>query len=252
MRSTLRYIFAVTTLFPAALFFSCGEDASPISPGNSPPHTPYLPEPADSSEYTSENLTVSWECSDPDGDLLLYTVQVKESDDYVVFAGQTTLKTMDTGHGLLRETMYTWRVIANDGLELSESDWWTFFTPAWSNDPPYQPADPAPADGAVDIQITGVHLSWSAADPDEDDILTYDVYFGTDSNPEPVATGLTETSYALPSLDHDTVYFWRVVSTDSHDESTSSPVWTFTTRAQPGGLLSRISRLLGLTDDSAP
>jgi len=252
MRSTLRYIFAVTVLFPAALFVSCGEDASPISPGNSPPRTPYFPEPADSSESTSENLVVSWECSDPDGDLLLYIVQVKENDYDIVFAGQTTLKTMDTGHGLLRETMYTWRVIADDGLELSESDWWTFFTPAWSNEPPYQPGDPAPADEAVDIQVTGVHLSWSADDPDPDDTLTYDVYFGTDSDPERVATGLTETSYALPPLDYDTVYFWRVVSTDSHGESTLSPGWTFTTRAQPGGLFSRIGKLLGLTDHSAP
>lgn len=136
MQIKLKYIITVVVVVSAIPFASCGEDASPVSPGNSPPSVPHSPVPADSSEYTREHLTVSWECSDPDGDLLLYTVQVREIDDFIAFAGQTTLKTMDTNLFLLRETMYTWRVIANDGLELTESDWWTFFTPAWSNKPP--------------------------------------------------------------------------------------------------------------------
>lgn len=249
MKSTLINIIAVITILSMGLFASCGEDASPLAPGNSPPQVPHLPEPADSSEYTSEYLTVSWECSDPDGDEVIYTVQVKEDGNYIVYSGQTLLKKLDTGLFLLRETMYTWRVVASDGLENSESDWWTFFTPDWSNEPPNAPADPHPTDGAIDIQPVGVHLTWSADDPDENDVLTYNVYFGTDSDPEPVATGLTETSYTLPPLDYDTVYFWRVVSSDSHDESTLGSVWTFTTRAQPGGFFARLAKLLGdLTD----
>ena len=176
---------------------------------------------------------------------MIYTVQVRENDDYVVFAGQTLLKTMDTGLFLLRETMYTWRVIATDGLEITEGDWWTFFTPEWSNNPPYEPSDPTPTHGAVDIQVTGVHLSWSADDPDQNDVLTYTIFFGTNDDPELIAAGLTETSYALTPLDYDTEYFWYVVSTDSHDESTSGPIWTFTSRAKPGGLLARLAKLLG-------
>ena len=66
------------------------------------------------------------------------------------------------------------------------------------------------------------------------------------SDPEPVATGLTETSFALPALDYDTVYFWRVSSTDSHGEVTFSPTWTFTTQSQPGSLLTRMLGLLEL------
>lgn len=239
-----RLVIIAAAVFSAALFSSCGEDSSPTSPGNAPPNNPHSPQPADSSEYTREYLTVSWESSDPDGDEVIYTVQVRENDDYIVFADQTLLKTMDTGLFLLRETMYTWRVIATDGLESSESEWWTFFTPEWSNNPPYEPSDPTPVDGAVDIQVTGVHLSWSADDPDQDDVLTYTIFFGTNDDPELIAAGLTETSYALTPLDYDTEYFWYVVSTDSHDESTSGPPWTFTTRAQPGGLLQRIGELL--------
>ena len=249
MRSIHINILSALAILSTGLLASCGDDASPLASGNSPPCVPYLPEPADSTDYVREYLEVSWECSDPGGDEVIYTVQVREDDDYIVYSGQTLLKTLDTELFLLRETMYTWRVIASDGLENSEGDWWTFFTPDYSNEPPDAPADPNPADGAIDVQTAGVYLTWSADDPDEDDVLTYDVYFGTNSDPELIATGLTETSYALPALEYDTVYFWRIVSTDSHDESTSGPTWTFTTRAQPGGLLARLSRVLGnLTD----
>lgn len=205
-------VIIAAAVFSAALFSSCGENSSPTSPGNAPPNNPHSPQPADSSEYTREYLTASWESSDPDGDEVIYTVQVRENDNFIAFAGQTTLKTMDTGLFLLRETMYTWRVTATDG--------------------------------AVDIQATSVHLSWSADDPDQSDVLTYTVFFGTNDDPELVAAGLTETSYALPQLDYDTEYFWYVVSNDSHDESTSGPIWTFTSRSQPSGFLQRIGELL--------
>ncbi|MCK4549965.1 MAG: hypothetical protein KAU49_07335, partial [Candidatus Krumholzibacteria bacterium] len=193
MRSTLINIIAAIAVLSMALLTSCGEDASPIAPGNSPPQVPHLPEPADSSDYVREYLEISLECSDHDGDEVIYTVQVKEDDDYVVYSGHTLLKTMDTGLFLLRETMYTWRVIASDGLENSESDWWTFFTPDWSNEPPDEPTNPTPTAGAIDVQITGVHLTWSAEDTDQDDVLTYTVFFGTNDDPELIAAGLTET-----------------------------------------------------------
>jgi hypothetical protein len=231
----------------ALLQISCDDDLSPVYPDNSPPRSPYLPEPEDSSTYASENLVVSWECSDPDGDALIYSIHVREGEEYIVFSTQTPYKTVDTGHFLLRSTRYTWRVIASDGLELTAGEWWTFFTPEWSNEPPYAASDPTPENGAADIPLTNLHLSWSASDPDQDDVLTYTVFFGTNDDPEIVAAGITETSYALPQLDYGTEYFWRVVTTDSRDESASGPVWSFTTRADPGGLLSRIGRFLGLS-----
>lgn len=245
MKSTLINIAAVIAILSMGLFASCGDDASPTAPGNRPPAAPSQPEPADGSEYVREYLAVSWECSDPDGDdNVTYTVQVRE-DNFVVFSGQTLLKTMDTGLFLLRETTYTWRVVASDGIEITEGDWWTFFTPDYSNEPPGEPADPSPTNGAIDVQVAGVHLTWSADDPDDGDALTYNVYFDTVTDPALVATGLTETSWALPALDHNTVYFWSVSSTDSHGEVTFGPTWTFTTRAQPGNLLALLGRLLG-------
>ena len=199
--------------------------------------------PEDSATYLREALFVSWESSDPDGDEVIYTVQVRENDDYIVFSSQTTFKSIETGLFLLRDTMYTWRVIASDGLANTEGDWWTFFTPEYTNEPPYPPSDPYPADGASDVQISSVHLNWSADDPDQDDTLTYTVYFGVTEDPDIIAAGLTETSYDLSLLDYDTEYFWYVVVTDSRDESTAGPPWSFTTRPQPGGVFGWIRSL---------
>jgi hypothetical protein len=227
----------------SAMLVSCSDDdPAPTAPSNRAPEKPSLPEPEDSTTYVRETLAVSWEGGDPDGDLVLYSVQVREGEA-LVFTGQTIYKSMETGLFLLRSQTYTWRVIATDGLLITEGDWWTFFTPDYSNEPPYPPADPHPADGAVDVLTLGTVLTWSADDPDTDDVLTYTVFFGTDSDPPLAAGGLDETSWELPLLEYDTEYFWFVVVTDSRDESTAGPVWSFTTRSQPGGVFDWIISL---------
>jgi len=152
---------------------------------------------------------------------------------------------METGLALLRETLYTWRVTASDGLEITSGPWWSLTTPEWSNEPPYPPVDPTPADGAEGVPLTQT-LFWVADDPDEDDVLTYDVYLGVDPEPGLAASGITQTAWAPPALEYSTEYFWRVVAKDSRGDSTSSALWTFTTRDQPGGLLSRLGRWLGI------
>ena len=245
MRLRLTHIITALIVLSALAVVSCSEEEqAPTAPGNRAPTRPYLPEPEDSTTYVRETLAVSWEGGDPDGDIVLYSVQVREGEA-LVFTGQTIYKTMDTGLFLLRNQTYTWRVISTDGLLITEGDWWTFFTPDYSNEPPYPPANPHPADGAVDVLTNGTVLTWSADDPDTDDVLTYTVFFGKTEDPEIVAAGLDETSYELTSLDYDTEYFWYVVVTDSHDESTAGPLWSFTTRPQPGGLLGRLRSLIG-------
>jgi hypothetical protein len=236
MRRLFRLTAVLAALWAAAAALSCGEDQPTLtSPSNRAPARPFLPSPEDSSTYARETLAVSWECSDPDGDILVYSVQVREGD-YIYSPGQTLYKTMDTGFFLQRDMAYSWRVIASDGLEITEGPWWTFFTPDFANEPPFEPSDPSPADGSTDVQISGLHLTWSAGDPDEGDVLTFTVFFGTAEDPPLAASGLTETSWALPVLEYDTRYYWYVVATDSRDESTAGALWSFSTRPQPGGL----------------
>ena len=98
------------------------------------------------------------------------------------------------------------------------------------NHPPDKPSYPSPANGAtgVDIDVT---LSWQCIDPDGDN-LTYDVYFGTSSNPPKVSDNQSSTSYT-PSLNYGETYYWRIVAWDEHGEKSEGDVWTFTTKSKP-------------------
>jgi len=49
------------------------------------------------------------------------------------------------------------------------------------NNPPYIPSDPEPKNGSTGVD-TGI-LSWTGGDPDPDDMVTYKLYFGNETNP---------------------------------------------------------------------
>jgi len=104
-----------------------------------------------------------------------------------------------------------------------------------SNNPPYEPSDPSPADGATG-QDLDVDLSWTGGDPDPGDTVTYAVYFEAgDSTPDDL---LTCDDAATPAcdpgiLDHSTPHFWFVVATDNHGASITGTTWVFTTTLAP-------------------
>jgi hypothetical protein len=107
--------------------------------------------------------------------------------------------------------------------------------------PPVGPGpatNPSPASGATDLPITGNTATW-----DNPAGATYNqVYFS--DNATLVATldpaalvldGSPSTVYAsapLPALMYSTSYYWRIVEWDGTG-STNSPVWSFTTMADP-------------------
>jgi uncharacterized protein (TIGR02145 family) len=100
------------------------------------------------------------------------------------------------------------------------------------NLPPAQPSNPDPPDASANQPIDA-QLSWTCTDP-ENDPLTYNVYFGTVNPPLLVSGGQTGTTYDPGALSYATVYYWKIIAHDDHDNSTEGPVWTFMTMAQPG------------------
>ena len=95
------------------------------------------------------------------------------------------------------------------------------------NNPPDPPRYPYPSDGGTNIP-ENIQISWTGSDPDNDD-LTYDVYFGTTSPPPKIVSNQSETSYAPENLVNLTTYYWQIVAWDEHGESTTGPIWSFTT-----------------------
>ena len=96
-----------------------------------------------------------------------------------------------------------------------------------TNLPPFEPANPSPADTSNDVPIDS-DLSWTGGDPDNDSV-TYDLYFGTNSSPLLFAEDLTETSFDPGTLSYLTTYYWMIRATDSFGAFTDGPVWSFTT-----------------------
>jgi hypothetical protein len=99
-----------------------------------------------------------------------------------------------------------------------------------SNTPPYEPANPSPADTASNVSIE-CDLSWTGGDPDNDTV-TYDLYFGTTPSPPLVTEDLTETSFNPGTLSYFTTYYWMIRATDSFGAFTDGPVWSFTTEKE--------------------
>ena len=198
---------------------------------NNPPAVPSSPAPTDGATAQSASPTLSWSCSDPDGDALTYDVYFgTSSNPTTIIATNQTAKSIGRT-GLTASTKYYWKIVAKDSKAATTAGpVWSFTTAAAANNPPAAPSSPAPTDGAT-AQSTSPTLSWSCSDPDGD-ALTYDVYFGTSSNPTAtIATNQTAKSIGRTGLTVSTKYYWKITAKDSKAATTSSPVWSFTTAA---------------------
>jgi|GEM_PF-1330994 len=108
-------------------------------------------------------------------------------------------------------------------------DWLPLVLAFW-NYPPYTPSNPSPSDGATGVSVD-TDLSWTGGDPDEEDTVTYDIYFGTTSSPLKIVSNHSATNYEPGALDYGTTYYWKIVAWDNHGVSTAGPLWNFTTES---------------------
>ncbi len=96
--------------------------------------------------------------------------------------------------------------------------------------PPNPPTNPLPSDNATSVSIY-TNLSWDCTDPDGD-TLTYDVYFGTSSDPPLVNSGQSNTTYDPGTLNNEVTYYWKIKAHDDHSNSTTGDIWEFETRGE--------------------
>jgi len=102
------------------------------------------------------------------------------------------------------------------------------------NAPPSQPDLLFPANGSDGHPIS-LTLSWDAADENEDDVLTYDVYlFNSNQSPGAViAHDVEDKSFVVNDLKYGTTYFWQIAVKDGTAAPVFSEVWSFSTGPFP-------------------
>lgn len=194
--------------------------------GNNPPGTPFNPKPGDEDTIFVVDTTLTWSCTDLEGDPLTYDVYFgRATDPPLVVSGQA-----DTNYdpGTLQyDSTYFWKIIAHDDHANSTAGPVWSFTTDDGNDPPAAPIAVYPANGATDVPLDTL-LRWSCIDPDSDP-LTYTVYFGTVTDPPQVVASQTDTTYDPGTLSYGLTYYWKIVAHDDHANSTTGSIWNFTT-----------------------
>ena len=166
---------------------------------------------APSDDISPTDITISWSMSEVVSSEYS-SVELYDYDNDIVVAEMTRYSTCE----------YT----ASAGIH--------HFQITATNNPPNTPNNLNPTDGATDVSVD-VDLSWTGGDPDEGDIVTYDVYFGITTSPQKILNNQSTTTHDHGTLDYDTTYYWKIVAWDNHDASTSGPIWSFTTESTGNG-----------------
>ena len=114
------------------------------------------------------------------------------------------------------------------------------------NNPPFEPSDPNPKNNSrnvefynFSVQANQLNLSWTGGDPDVNDTVVYDIYFGTVNPPSLLQSNhisewiiINDEIYS-EGLRPDTQYYWGIVALDNHSAFNASEIWTFKTKDYP-------------------
>lgn len=130
-----------------------------------------------------------------------------------------------------RSTPFEWYIVSksNTRSDTAVSEVWRFYNAgeAIINHPPFPAQILAPAMAEIISNTNNtISLSWNAIDLD-DDIIGFDVYFGTGNPPPLIESNITDNTVTNLSVSANTVYYWKVVTKDAYGNSSDSGVYQF-------------------------
>ncbi len=198
-----------------------------------PPEASSLVSPANNEECnqgnvvsaTESNVRFEWSKA---ANANSYTVVLKNLDTNSTEEFNST--TNITSIKLLRGVPYSWQVVSksNKTTTTASSETWRFYNAGEgvSNYAPFPANLVSPAMGSTTTAT--VSLEWTGSDIDND-IEDYKVYLSTSTPPTDLQATTTDTSVSNITLTADSVYYWRVVTTDSQGNNSQSPIFEFRT-----------------------
>ena len=123
---------------------------------------------------------------------------------------------------------YQWKVIAvNAANSEISSPQWSFYNAGAPVESyaPFPAQAKSPKNGEI-LKTTTVRLEWLASDLDND-ILTYNLYFGTTNNPELIEENLSENTSDITTVVLGNTYYWKVITKDASGNTSTSVIFTF-------------------------
>lgn len=119
---------------------------------------------------------------------------------------------------LKKDTQFSWSVTAVLDDKSKKSTQWNFYSEGIAE----ENSAPFPADISVSDNKDGtVKIDWPSSDLD-DDIESYDIYFGTEPEPEIAFSAVTYTSLSAQPISYNTTYYIKVVVNDSRGNAAIS------------------------------
>jgi hypothetical protein len=189
--------------------------------------------PANKSIQVSVTPTLSWSGTDPDpGDTVVYDIYFEEGNNppSVLVASDQTATSWSPPGEISYATKFFWKIVARDNYGIEKVGPVLSFTTV-SRPPEFTSF--TPADDATRVDLDPV-LMWSAIDPDPNDKIVYDVYFGYAAKSLILKDSNRKSSTYKPGVQPSlTTCYWKVVAKDKHGIKTVSPVLSFTTGSKP-------------------
>jgi hypothetical protein len=126
-----------------------------------------------------------------------------------------------------RADPFRWFVNYDFQGETKESAIWNFYNagPGVQTYAPFPAEIISPSMAQTMVATNSVTLIWTSSDVD-DDIVGYDVYFGTNNPPILNSSDITANQLTLP-VSLGTFYFWNVVTKDSAGNTSEPGVYQF-------------------------
>lgn len=198
---------------------------------NQKPNQPSNPTPSNGATGIGTNVTLQWECSDPEGDQLDYDIILEANPNPTRKEKQYHNSKSYTVSGLEPETTYYWKIWAYDSENNdTEGPVWSFTTAGEEKSKPTVETNDATAitqtlgtlngavisDGGATITERGFY--WSESSFTAEDHIDKEIVFGSTGN----------FSYTLSNLTPGTIYYFRAYAKNS-EGTTIGDLKSFTT-----------------------
>ena len=176
-------------------------------------------------------ITFNWtEAIDPENNDVEYNIIIAKDRALTDVVENRTLTESQIEITLEKETAYYWKVDAldvNNNLG-SSSEIFAFYTKGdgEQNYVPFTSQLLTPNNNAI-VASGALELTWKAGDPNLDDVLTYEVYFGENADPALVDDAVSTKSFSVNAI-AGTTYYWKVNVKDEAGAKSIGQIWSFT------------------------